>query len=199
MKKGQFFIISMIFILLGLFALRTLFGTYNIVRRHLGYSSDISDIKLSQISDEYKKLIDFQPENISVMNNLKNFSSFLQERVSGFYHFSFIIFSHGDNLSIVVENFLPYTIESLSMNTSTFQYNFSNVPAGGHSITYINDTGITNDNVTISYVLNGNEKTEQIQLNTTDGEKIYAFLDNFIENDNIYLEKKDFYIRKYNN
>ena len=197
--KGQFFIIATIIVLLGLFMIRNLFNVYDTVRRQTSYSSDISDMNLMQIGDEYKRIIDFQPDNLSVMNNLWNFSLFLTNKIDGFHHFSFIIFSNDDNLSIVVENFLPYDIVNLSMSTPDFYYNFSTISNGDNEIVNLHDTNISIENITISYSCGGQWIVEKLPVNTTGEKKIHAFLDNYIEKNNIYLEKKDFYIREINN
>ena len=194
--KGQFFMIAGFLVLAALFIMANMWDIYTFASKNKAeLSYDYGE--LNQITEEYENIINFQPNNASVPNNFKEFSEFLENHVYGFHHMSFVLFTNGTNVSVVVNNYYPQGLYNVSV-IGTETLNVGDVPAQTSVTKNFYDTSLSSGDVIISYVYDGVLENDTIHIDVP-SEKIYTLIDNDIDFMGESVLKKVFYSRENNN
>ena len=195
--KGQFFIISALFILIGLIMLKSLLGVYVTVEEERKQETAIQDKQLRNIKSEYEYTIGIASLQSSVnesgISNLYNLSS-LMKSITGSKSLYLFIFVNGSTqkYSVTIGNFLG---DKINANLSA-----TNSVPSGYSIGDINSSvnvtrGFQADingtiYVNITYIRQGSKTIETIPVQVSNN-SVSGFFDITLEDRDLIVRSKD--------
>lgn len=200
-KKGQFFLIAAIFILMGIIIIKDIIGFFEIGEERRFHESTFLNKNLKNIKNEYRYLIGLSSMqsdvNSSGIIKLWNFTNLIRDSINSKILYVYI-FTNGTNqkYSITVGNFLNDRINVLiNVTNSTIPSYFFGLMNDKTNNTKefqsnINDT----INIILTYDTQTEQTIEKFSINPSKN-SVTCFFDITLYNDNLLVRMKDIYNR----
>jgi len=200
-RKGQYFIIATVFILIAIILIKGMFGLFDIARERQFHEGVYLEKNLENIAKEYEYLVGVtslqnNPEEWGI-SSIWNFTNFIRAQIDSRMLYVFVVSNRTSNrYYVTVGNFLKDRITARVnvTNSTTLGGSFGTMDDKKNSTLEFTPSINGTINITITYNIKTEEIVEKFFISTP-SDFVSGFFDITLESRNFIVRTKEVYNR----